>query len=117
MTGKDKKREPRRHLIYFSEVHDRDNKSFSARMVDITKTGLMVISEEKIELEKTFHLEIILPEEVEGRDRINVKAKTLWCKKDVNPDYFATGLEIEELDVINEELIEYMIYEYGFFKD
>ncbi len=112
--GKQEERSPRRHLIYFSEVHDRDNRSFSGRLADITKTGLMIISKEKVELEKQFHLEIILPEEVEGRDRINLRAKSLWCKKDVNPDYFATGLEIEEIDVIDEELIEYLIYEYGF---
>jgi len=117
MSDKEQKRETRRHLIYFSEVHDRDNRSFSGRMVDITRTGLMIISEEKVELEKQFHLEIILPKEVVGRDRINLKAKSLWCKKDINPDYFATGLEIEELDVIDEELIEYLIHEYGFFKD
>ena len=114
MAGKEKKREPRRHLIYFSEVHDRDNKSFSARLADITKTGLMVISEQKVELDRVFHLEIMLPEEVDGRDRINLRAKSKWCKKDVNPDYFATGLEIDELDIVDEELIEYLIYEYGF---
>ena len=114
MTAGEKKREPRRHLIYFSEVHDRDNKSFKAHLADITKEGLMVISEEKIELEKEFHLEIILPEEVDGRDRINLKARSKWCKRDINPDYFATGLEIEDIDIVDEELIEYLIYEYGF---
>lgn len=114
MSAGEKKRETRRHLIYFSEVHDRDNRSFSGHLVDITKTGLMIISKEKVELEKQFHLEIILPEEVDGRDKINLKAKSLWCKKDVNPDYFATGLDIEEIDIIDEELIEYLIYEYGF---
>ena len=114
MTASEQKRDPRRHLLYFSEVPDRDNKSFSGRLADITKTGLMIISKEKVELEKKFHLEIILPEEVDGRDRINLRAKSLWCKKDVNPDYFATGLEIEEIDIIDEELIEYLIYEYGF---
>lgn len=114
MTGREKNREPRRHLIYFSKVHDRDNRSFSGHLADITKTGLMVISEEKIELEKEFHLEIILPEEVDGRDKINLKAKSKWCKKDVNPDYYATGLEIDEIDIIDEELIEYLVYEYGF---
>ena len=114
MTEREKNREPRRHLIYFSEVHDRDNRSFSARLADITKTGLMVISKEKIGLDKEFHLEVILPEEVDGRDRINIKARSKWCKKDVNPDYFATGLEIDEIDIVDEELIEYLIYEYGF---
>ncbi|MDT8318485.1 MAG: PilZ domain-containing protein [bacterium] len=114
MSAGEKKRETRRHLIYFSDVHDRDNRSFKAKLADITKEGLMVISEEKVELEKVFHLEIILPEEVDGRDKINLKAKSKWCKKDVNPDYFATGLEVEEIDIIDEELIEYLIYEYGF---
>lgn len=112
--GKTKYRSPRRHLIYFSVVHDRDNKSFEGHLADITKTGLMVISKEKVELEKQFHLEIILPEEMDGRDRINFVAKTIWCKKDVNPDYYATGLEIEEINIVDEELIEYLIYEYGF---
>jgi len=104
----------RKHLIYLSEIHDRDNPSFTGHLADISKSGLMMISDEHIETNKEFRLEIILPEETEGRDRVYCKAKSMWCKKDVNPDYYATGLEISAVDTIDEQLIEYMIYEYGF---
>jgi len=111
---KAKRLSKRKHVIYFSEVHDKDNKLFNGHLTDISKSGLMLISEDKVEEGKLFRLEIILPEETEGRDKINCKAKSIWCKRDVNPDYFATGFEIKEMDIIDEELIEYLMYEYGF---
>jgi len=112
--GKDERKQPRKHVIYFSEVHDKANPLFSAHLVDVSKDGIMVITREKIEAKKHFQLEIILPDEVEGRDKINCKAVSKWCKKDVNPDYYATGFEIEGIDIIDRELIEFLIYEYGF---
>ena len=108
------RRIPRKHLIYFSEVHDKDNAEFSGHLVDISRTGLMTISDKPVDIGKEFRLDIVLPEETEGHDRVHCKAKSIWCKKDVNPDYYATGFEMEPVDIIDEELIEYLIYEYGF---
>ena len=108
-----KRHKGRKHLIYLSEIHDRDNPSFTGHLVDISKSGLMMLSDDKIEINRKFRIEIILPEETDGRDRIYCTAKSMWCKKDVNPDYYATGLEIQAVDTIDEQLIEYMIYEYG----
>ena len=113
MTNKGR-RIQRKHLIYFSEVKDKDNASFTGHLVDISRTGLMLISEEPVSTGKEFRLDIILPEEADGHDRIHLRAKSIWCKKDVNPDYYATGFEMEAIDIIDDELIEHLIYEYGF---
>ncbi|MDH3975321.1 MAG: PilZ domain-containing protein [Deltaproteobacteria bacterium] len=112
--GKNERRLPRKHIIYFSEVHDKSNPLFSAHLVDISKEGIMVITRDMIEANKHFQLEIVLPDEVDGRDKINCRAVSKWSKKDVNPDYYATGFEIEGIDIIDSELIEFLIYEYGF---
>ena len=114
--AKEYRKQIRKHVIYFSEIHDKANPLFSAHLVDISKEGIMVITGEEIETNKRFQLEIILPEEVDGRDKINCMAISKWCKKDINPDYYATGFEVEGLDIIDSELIEFLIYEYGFNK-
>lgn len=112
--GADKRDKKRRHLIYYSEVLDRDSGKLSGRLADITSTGLMLTTEKEIERDRLFHFELMLPAEIKGRDSIKFEAKSLWCKKDVNPDHFIVGFEIEAIDPEERELIADLIDSYGF---
>ena len=111
---KGERKTARRHLIYFSEVRDQGGAILKGHLADISTSGLMILTKEKVEEGRSLRLEVLLPEEVEGRDRIRFRARSLWCRQDVNPDYYATGLSIEEIDMVDRELIEYLIFEYGF---
>ncbi len=110
-----RKRSPRRkHLIFYPEVHDLDNPSFSGNMIDISTSGIMLSLEKAIRSGMQFRFELILPDVIDGIDRIKFSARSKWCKEDINPDYFAAGFEFEEIEDEAEKIIVKMMYEYGF---
>lgn len=74
----------------------------------------MIVADEEVEVGKHFRFELMLPDEIEGHDRIRFMAKSIWCRRDVNPDYFAAGFGIEDIGEEDENLIEDMIDRYGF---
>jgi hypothetical protein len=110
----EKRKLKRRHPIYYLPIMDQENNEMVGKLVDITSEGLMMISEKAVPTQKSYFLDIELPEEIYGQTHLTFHAKSLWCKKDVNPEFFATGfqfLEITPEDIIN---IDYLIEHFGF---
>lgn len=98
----ERRRFKRRHLIFYLEVFDDKTDLLIGHVVDITVDGIMLISQEPIELNTSLGLRIELPAETRGKSQLKFKAKSLWSKKDVNPDYHCTGIKL--LDVSADDL-------------
>ncbi len=105
----------RRHLIYYLRIYDRLTGELLGHLADITTDGMMLMSERPIDLEKSFQLEMTLPEEVTGNRKIVFRAKSLWSKKDINPDFYDTGFEIEDINEDDVALLKVLIDQFGFF--
>ncbi len=103
----------RRHLIYYLRVWDVDTKKMLGHVVDITTEGLMLISDQPIELNKKFNLEMQWQNE-EGTNRINFSAESRWDHNDINVHFYDTGFVIlnQVADVLDP--IRELIDEYGF---
>lgn len=104
----------RRHLIYYLRVFDRNNDRLIGHLVDITTEGAMLIDEDPVEINTIFQAKMVLPEKVEGSREIAFDAECVWCRKDVNPDYYAIGLQLRDISPKDVEIIEYLIDEFGF---
>ena len=104
----------RRHLIYYLRVFDRQTKEMLGHMVDVTPEGIMLISEKPIEVNKDFQLRMDLPMEIWGMEHLDFEARSLWGKRDVNPDFLNTGFELKDTDWKMVEAIERLISQYGF---
>jgi len=84
----DNKRQLKRvHLIYYLRIFDSNSGINVGHLVDITTQGIMMISEEPIPVGKEFSLKMQLPGTITGREEIEFSAQSLWCKKDINPDF------------------------------
>ena len=105
----------RRHLIYYLRVYNRLNGELLGHLADITTHGIMIMSDKSIDVDKSFQLEMTLPEEVTGNRKIIFRAKSLWIKKDVNPDFYDTGFEIEDIAEDDIALVKVLIDQFGFF--
>jgi len=57
---------------------------------------------------------MMLPSEILSKNELTFTALVVWCKKDVNPDFYATGFKLS--DISNEDIvvIENLIHRYGF---
>ena len=104
----------RRHLIYYLRVWDTSTNHQLGHVVDINTDGLMLISENPIETEKEFELELRW-QNMEGQpEAIRFKAMSRWSHNDINEAFYDTGFQLtnpteETLDPIRD-----MIKQYGF---
>ncbi|MFH1062606.1 MAG: PilZ domain-containing protein [Candidatus Omnitrophota bacterium] len=104
----------RRHLIYYLRVYDAAKGPLLGHIADISTDGVMIISELSIPIATDFTLKMIMPRELEGTKELIFQARSLWSKKDVNPDFYANGFKIQAINSADAELIEYLIDEFGF---
>ena len=104
----------RRHLIYYLRVYDRSTGVLIGHLADITTDGIMLVSEAPIKTDKDFKFKMTLPAELEGSRDITFDASSIWSHKDVNPDFYATGFKIDNIERKDIELIEILIDTFGF---
>jgi len=104
----------RRHLIYYLEVHDLESGNYLGHLVDITTRGIKLISKEKISLNRTYILNLKLPEGYFKENEINFEGKTLWSSNDINPDFFDTGFEVTSLSLEERKILRKLIEKLGF---
>jgi hypothetical protein len=90
----DRRKLKRRHLIYYLRVFEQGTNKLVGHLVDLTQEGIMLISENPIEVNKVYHLRMILPSRMGGNEEWLFDAESRWCNKDINPDFYDTGFKL-----------------------
>jgi len=110
----DRRKLKRRHLIYYLRVFEQGTNKLVGHLVDLTQEGIMLISENPIEVNKVHHLRMILPSRMGGNEEWLFDAESRWCKKDINPDFYDTGFKLLNLEPKGLEIISNLIQGFGF---
>ncbi len=110
----EKRKAKRRHIIYYLRVFDRKTDQLIGQMVDITTNGMKLVSKSAIEPETSLELRMVLPEEIDNQTEILFDAKSLWCKRDINPNFFSVGFEFIRISPEDVNIIKNLIYEFSF---
>lgn len=76
------------------------------RLVDITTSGLMVLSPTPLALGRPMTLQIPLRVMVHNQNTIEIHTVTSWCRPDSNPRYHRVGFEIVEIGGVEAYAIE-----------
>lgn len=102
----------RKQLVYYLKVSDVDSGNQLGRLVDITEEGLMLISSDPISTGVVFRMELDLPDQEKRTEKLEFEARSIWSKKDVNPNYYDTGFKFvrisgEYVDTIGKLIDEY----------
>ncbi len=83
-------------------------------LVDISPVGMMMIGKQALETGQVLLLQRMTPTVFEYVSHLEVVCAAVWCHKDVNLDYDATGLRfvlpLPETETVIQDLIE----AYGF---
>ena len=114
MAGRESRALPRRHLIYYLEVHDDTTGSLLGHLVDITTEGIKLVSKAPIEKGKVFRLRMQLPEDYFAGKTLRFEAKSLWSSNDVNPDFYDTGFAVAGLEAGAKEIVADLVRKFGF---
>lgn len=91
---RDARRSKRQHPYYSLAVLDRKTRKEVGRLGDITKEGMLLISEERFTPQALLELEVVLPEVPGSKlDTLPVTARVKWTGLDNQPPGRCTGLE------------------------
>ncbi len=110
------KRQRRRwELVFYLRVFDQSDGSLLGHVVDISESGLMLLSEAPIDIEKDYNLALEMPAtDSEDREKISFKARSLWKSSDANPDLYDTGFSLINPDKNSISAIRTLIDELQF---
>ena len=59
-------------------------------------------------------LKIILPRKIQNQDSIQVEAKSLWSKNDINPVLFDSGFQFSKLNDEEMQIVEDLLLHVSF---
>ncbi len=110
----EKRKIKRRHLIYYLKVLETKTNEVLGYLVDITTQGIMIMSEEPIEVDKTFHLKMLVQSEMSNKEYLQFDATSKWCRKSINSDFYDSGFELLNMPTDDFKKIEEIIEELGF---
>lgn len=110
----EKRKFKRRHLIFYLRVFNRNNNNLIGYLVDITPEGVMLISEDPIKTNITFQFKMDLPTGIGKLKQLDFEAKSIWCKTDINPNFYDTGFQLLNVASNDIEIIENLIDSFGF---
>ncbi len=115
-TTSDNRMGARRKLYFYLKVLDQNTCEEVGRLVDIHFAGMLLISEQELEVDKQLDLRVMIDDVhlEHSPGKLDVQVLTRWSKQDVNPAYFVTGVQFVNVTPNQERLIGELIQAIGF---
>ncbi len=110
----EKRKEPRRHLIFYLKVVHPDTDEIIGHLVDISTVGMMIICQDELASGQEIPVKLVLPSVFDAATHLNLVGETVWCHKDVNPDYYAVGFKFKHASPDNSAIIRELVNSFGF---
>ncbi|MCU7958890.1 MAG: PilZ domain-containing protein [gamma proteobacterium symbiont of Bathyaustriella thionipta] len=101
-------------LIYYLRVFDQADGSLLGHVVDISRDGLMLISNHQLRENQEYSIRMEVPVDSGEAESIEMNARSIWSKTDINPDFYDTGFELINPDVGTVIAIQKLIEELQF---
>jgi hypothetical protein len=110
---KDLRQAERWYLVFYLRVFDGMSRKIFGHLVDISENGIMLISDNPVEVNEDYRLRMSLPSQMKDRYEIIFSATSRWCKPDANPDFYLIGFQIHDLESTTRDLIANLIKDFG----
>lgn len=102
-----KKHSVRKNLLFYLEIYNQHSGELLGHLGDISDTGLMIIGETPLTLNKILDLNIRLPDLEEFTESgLEVRVETRWTRPDNNPDFHCTGCLLIDIAPEDEPIID-----------
>ena len=95
-------------------MFDRKTGRLLGYLGNITTEGIMIISEEPLEVDGEYKLRMDLPDDLYQKAVLNFDALSMWCQPDIDPNFYNTGFRLigiseHEKEIVNQILGDYEI--------
>ncbi len=109
-----KRKVDRKYLVFYLRVFDGMSSNVIGHVVNISSKGVMLLSDNPTPVNEEYRLRMRLPTEITERGEIIINATSRWCRQDVNPDFYLTGFQIQELSSTTKSNILCLIDDFSF---
>jgi hypothetical protein len=111
---RERRKYPRRNLIYYIPVIETETHHTLGRMADISPKGFKLDSEYQIPVGKDYHLGLNTTPEIADIDFIGFVARSKWCQSDtIEPCQYYIGFDIIDIAPHAAEIVESIVDKYG----
>jgi len=111
----ERRKQPRKDLMSYSQVHDLHEGKLIGYLGDLTPLGAMVITDQRVEIDIELTISIQLPELPDIKDEtMTLPVRVAWCHQDLSPDYFNIGMEFKSVADKQKAIIDAVIENYEF---
>ncbi|MFC1837720.1 PilZ domain-containing protein [Thermodesulfobacteriota bacterium] len=110
---KEKRKNKRIPLHFYLQVSEKGSSKHLGYMIDVSNEGFKLLSEEPISIGSEVLCVLHLPEAFNDRQDISFMTSCCWCRKDVNPDYYVSGYQIDDLEPDGQSIISIIMHYYG----
>lgn len=93
LSGIDERNQERWLLIRYLRVFDAQTDRLLGHVVNVTTEGIMVISEKPLDIDCEFQLKMEIPQDSHNNTEIELDARSVWSKVDMDPFFFNNGLQ------------------------
>lgn len=112
----EKRKLRRKRATYYMKVVDQKTNKLAGNVHDISPSGFMMNSARPIKTHIVHDLSMFLPDTIEGEIPIIVKAKSVWCSRNLITNLYDTGFQLvnvsaEEREIIKSSLNSYLFKE------
>lgn len=90
----DKRAEPRLSSSDYLRIYHRMTDHLLGQLLDVSPRGLGILSNLPIVIGQSFELTLVPPEQSENPAHLNIRARSMWCAKDENPNYYLVGFSL-----------------------
>lgn len=109
----ERRRHNRKYLTYFSQVTDIESGLMIGYLVDMTPEGALLVGDINLTLGFIYDLRIDLPQGLSNQRFIQVQAKSVWSKPDIDTEFYRVGLQLIDISPADKVLLERLLSSYG----
>lgn len=109
---RERRQKDRYQLMFHVQVVDADTDDPVGYLVDISHGGMMLASEEPLEIGRRYRMRVPLPIAYLGYREIRLDAIAAWTAPSLHPAFHRTGLRDLELEPAQREVLDRLVDDY-----
>ncbi len=110
----EKRKEKRRHLVYYLPAFDWEENRVVGHVYDITSKGMMLLCSGPIEVGTRISFRVLLPPMLSSVESFSVEAECCWSEHDLDPDKYVVGFAFKNVDHSEAVTINAIIARFAF---
>ena len=104
----------RNNLVFYLRVFDGLSNKILGHLIDISEKGVLLMTDEPVELNENHRLRIQLPAFIRDRHEIMLNGTSRWCRQDLEQNRYLTGFQMNNVDASTKNIVANLIRELGY---